>query len=67
MRVVTALNAADGNCVWQTIIRPTSSCSGPSNQSLSLNYPLAYITESTGIVALDVDTGGLLLGRILVD
>ncbi|MEE2755124.1 MAG: hypothetical protein VYA30_00630 [Myxococcota bacterium] len=68
MRVVTALNAADGNCVWQTIIRPTSSCSGPSNQSLSLNYPLAYITESTGIVALDVDTGGLVtradLGRL---
>ncbi|MBV71102.1 MAG: hypothetical protein CMH52_07095 [Myxococcales bacterium] len=59
MRVVTALETTTGNCIWQTIIRPTSSCSGPSNQSLSVHHPHAYITESTGIVSLETDTGRL--------
>ena len=58
-RVVTALDSQTGACVWQTALQATQSCSGPSAQTLSLSSQNVFVTESTGLVSLDIDTGRL--------
>ena len=58
-RVVTALDSQTGACLWQTAIQATQSCSGPSAQTLGLSAENVFVTESTGLVSLDIDTGRL--------
>ena len=57
-RFVTALHPQDGRCLWHSRLEPTNVCSSPGYQDISVVDQVVYVTESTGLTAIDTDTGG---------
>lgn len=65
LRVVTALDGDTGACRWRTVLRPSTACFGPGNQTVSVadgdgdGVPEVWVTESDGLVRLTAATGAI--------
>ena len=57
VRVVTAIDAATGECRWRSLVRSNTACGGPGNQGASVADGVLYVTESDSVRRFDLETG----------